>query len=56
MKMPFTKQLLQQVKKQGYAHIQQRGVENKPNPSCSIAVVNSIQFDSSILTTRMQRI
>ena len=29
-RIPFTKQLLQQLKQQGYTHIQQRGHENKP--------------------------
>jgi hypothetical protein len=29
-RLPFTKELFQQLKQQGYTHIQQRGIENRP--------------------------
>ena len=30
MKIPFTKELLMSLKKRGFTHIQQRGIENRP--------------------------
>ena len=50
MKLLFTKQLLQQLKQQGYTHIQQRGIESKSRQQ--IRVTDDPSYDYILIPVR----